>query len=122
EASQQVFVPIGWGVFVFGGGVVFSLFASLVTRALEPEPLRLKSSRATKQARDVREVLREQQQDILRPSAPNLAPPANLRPLYEQQPQPPLLSPQAAMVPPRAAAPGMMPPHAPAMAPPHAPP
>lgn len=44
EASQRVEVPIGWGAFVFGGGVLASLLASLVTRALEPEPLRLKSS------------------------------------------------------------------------------
>ena len=45
EATQHVAVPIGWPVFVFGGAVVMSVLASVVTRQLEPEPLRLKSGR-----------------------------------------------------------------------------
>lgn len=43
QTSQHVEVPIGWGTFVFGGGVVTSLLATIVARSLEPEPLRLKS-------------------------------------------------------------------------------
>ena len=42
QASQVVEVPIGWGAYAFGGGIFASLLASLITRRLEPEPLRLK--------------------------------------------------------------------------------
>lgn len=45
EASQQVQVPYGYGLFVFGGGALASLIASAITRRIEREPLRLKSSR-----------------------------------------------------------------------------
>jgi hypothetical protein len=44
ENAQVIDVPIGWGTFVFGSGVLASLLASLITRSLEREPLRLKPS------------------------------------------------------------------------------
>ncbi|HEY5943968.1 MAG TPA: hypothetical protein VIV40_00680, partial [Kofleriaceae bacterium] len=56
-ASQVVEVPIGWGTFAFGGGIVASLLASLITRRLEPEPLRLKPSPNAPQS-DVHAVMR----------------------------------------------------------------
>jgi hypothetical protein len=98
QATQHVAVPIGWGAFVFGGGVLASLLASVITRKLEPEPLRLKTSFTPAPARDVREVLREQH-DGLRPAAlgpePKLGAPAAMmqpaargnHPLIEGAPQ-----------------------------------
>jgi hypothetical protein len=108
EASQHVEVPIGWGAFAFGGGVLASILASLVTRMLEPEPLRLKSSlQHLQQPVDVREALREQHEG-LRPAAlgpePKLGTHANppqraSNPLIEGAPQlRPLYDPQGAGV------------------------
>jgi hypothetical protein len=70
KTTQKVEAPIGWGVFVFGGGVAAVLLASLVTMRVEREPLRLKTSAAAPPAPgfDVREILREQH-DGLRPAA-----------------------------------------------------
>src|SRR5258705_1340848 len=42
DSTQVIEVPIGWGTFVMGGGILASMIASLITRRLEPEPLRLK--------------------------------------------------------------------------------
>ena len=108
RSSQTVSVPIGWGMFLFWGGIAAGLLGSVMTLIARPEPLRLRSSMAAMQpppaAFDVREMLREQH-DSLRPAAlgpeprlgandaavPGIAPSPlfgaapQLRPLYDAQ-------------------------------------
>jgi hypothetical protein len=95
HASQSVSVPIGWGTFVFGGGMVAVLAASGIARTLEPEPFRLKPSLATPPvAPNVRDILREQHEGLRpshigmdpsgsRPSVPLIGGAPQLRPLYD---------------------------------------
>jgi hypothetical protein len=72
QSSQKVSVPIGWGFFVFWGGIASGALASVIALAARLEPLRLRTSMAAVQPPpgtfDVREILREQH-DSLRPAA-----------------------------------------------------
>src|SRR3569623_1819622 len=69
KTTQNVVPPIGWGFFLFGGGIVAMFGASLATRRVEREPLRLKS--APKQAPQPA------------PMPAPLSPAPQLRPLYD---------------------------------------
>jgi hypothetical protein len=95
HASQSVSVPIGWGTFVFGGGLLALLAGSAITRTLEPEPFRLKPSMAPlPMPPSVRDMLREQHEGLRpsqmsidpsgsRPSVPLIGGAPQLRPLYD---------------------------------------
>ncbi|NVB79437.1 MAG: hypothetical protein HOV81_13665 [Kofleriaceae bacterium] len=74
KAGQRVDVPIGWGLYVFGGAIASSLLAGAIARKLEPEPLRLKPGATVSPIvpaphGDVREMLREQQDGMLHPGS-----------------------------------------------------
>lgn len=102
EASSHVDVPIGWGTFVFFGAVASSVIASLVTRTLEPEPLRLKPGVAPlpPAAPDLRDLVRDQNELAPRDSVPHIP---QLRPLYDPQNagyMPALQSPSMPLAPP----------------------
>src|ERR1041385_1109568 len=59
--DTTVDVPIGYGLYVFGGAIAASWLAALLARRIEPEPLRLKSSAPTLQpmaAPAIRAILR----------------------------------------------------------------
>ena len=71
DTGTRIDVPIGWGLFVFGGGVVATIAAGIVAPRARREPLRLKSAmppQLQQPAFDVRELLREEH-DSLRPAA-----------------------------------------------------
>ena len=71
QASQEVEVPVGWGLLVFYGGVVAGGLSAVSALTAKPEPLRLKIAPQPPPpapAFDVRELLRDQH-DALRPSA-----------------------------------------------------
>ncbi|HSD89065.1 MAG TPA: hypothetical protein VLB44_16165 [Kofleriaceae bacterium] len=129
KASQTVEVPLGWGLYVFGGGVGAALLAALITRKIEPEPLRLKPSNAPllqPPPLDVRQML-QGQHDGVRPSAlgpePMLGAPGNMpgepsprdsMPLFEAAPQlRPLYDPMNAGVAPAPLPPSAIPMRAP---------
>ncbi len=88
KSSATVEVPIGWGMFLFGGGLAVSLLSSVIARRIEREPIRLKTyaKPPPDPAFDVREILREQH-DGLRPGASGqlVAGAPQLRPLYDHQ-------------------------------------
>jgi hypothetical protein len=102
DASAHVDVPIGWGTFVFAGAVAASVIASLVTRTLEPEPLRLKPGVAPLPPAppDLRDLVRDQNELAPRDSVPHIP---QLRPLYDPQNagyMPALQSPSMPLAPP----------------------
>lgn len=103
KAGQHVDVPIGWGLYVFGGAIAASMLGAAIGRKVEQEPLRLKPSNApmmSSQQRDVRDMLREQDgmlhpgsrkseprfgHEQPRTSVPLFGAAPQLRPLYDPQ-------------------------------------
>jgi hypothetical protein len=107
QAGEAVVeVPLGYGLYILGGGVVSSFLASILARRIEPEPLRLKSSAsstANAAPPDIRDILRADHEGV-RPSAPHMFEGApQLRPLYDAAGVPP--TPPAPFVPTRAPTP-----------------
>ena len=89
KSSQRVDVPIGWGLYIFGGAIAASLVGGAIGRKVEREPLRLKPSLAPNHPSpqlDVRDMLREQRDGMLHPGSRKSEPRMGQEPMRESVP------------------------------------